>query len=45
MTAHILDRDRQQAFAAGMNTIIAKPIRYEDIGAVLERYSSSMGRF
>jgi CheY-like chemotaxis protein len=39
MTAHILDRDKQQAYASGMNRVIAKPISYEEIGAVLEEYS------
>ena len=35
MTAHILERDRQQAFASGMNRIIAKPISIDDIRMVL----------
>lgn len=39
MTAHILDRDRQQAFDVGVNRIIAKPISYEEIGLVLQEYS------
>lgn len=46
MTAHILERDREQAFAAGMNHIIAKPINYDEIGSVLETYglnSHSLG--
>ncbi|OGT63710.1 MAG: hypothetical protein A3E85_05630 [Gammaproteobacteria bacterium RIFCSPHIGHO2_12_FULL_45_12] len=38
MTAHILDRDRQQAFEAGMNKMVAKPIRQEEISAVLKEY-------
>jgi len=40
MTAHILERDRQQAFAAGMNRIIAKPISYDEIAMVLDEYSA-----
>ncbi len=39
MTAHILERDRQQAFDSGMNRIIAKPISYDEIAAVLEEYA------
>lgn len=39
MTAHILERDRQQAFDAGMNQIIAKPISYDEIAMVLDEYS------
>ncbi len=39
MTAHILERDRQQAFDAGMNRILAKPISYGELGAVLQEYS------
>lgn len=39
MTAHILERDRQQAFIAGMNSIIAKPISYEEINVALETYA------
>lgn len=38
MTAHILERDKMQAFAAGMNQVIAKPISYEQIVAVLGEY-------
>lgn len=40
MTAHILERDRQQAFEAGMNKVVAKPISYDEIEAVLEAYST-----
>lgn len=42
MTAHILDRDRQQAFEVGVNRIIAKPISYEEIGLVLQEYSGEI---
>lgn len=38
MTAHVLDRDRQQAYEAGMDKIIAKPISYDEIGMVLQEY-------
>lgn len=41
MTAHILERDREQAFNSGMNQIIAKPISYEEIIHVLEDCLSS----
>lgn len=39
MTAHILERDKQQAYASGMNKVIAKPISYDEIRAVLDEYS------
>ncbi|MEM1230247.1 MAG: ATP-binding protein [Pseudomonadota bacterium] len=35
MTANALEEDRQQCLEAGMNDFIAKPIRLEDIRAVL----------
>jgi two-component system, sensor histidine kinase len=38
LTAHILERDQEQAFAAGMTQIIAKPISYEKLQIVLESY-------
>lgn len=38
MTAHVLERDRQQAMHSGMNHIVAKPVSYEQIRAVLEQY-------
>lgn len=38
MTAHILERDRDQALKAGMNYMIPKPISYDEIAAVLEKY-------
>ncbi|EKD70833.1 MAG: hypothetical protein ACD_46C00377G0003 [uncultured bacterium] len=42
MTAHILDRDRQQAFSVGMNKIIAKPISYDELGAVLNEVANRL---
>jgi PAS domain S-box-containing protein len=39
MTAHILERDKRQAYHSGMNNIVAKPVSYEQIRAVLEQYS------
>jgi len=38
MTAHILERDKQQAASAGVNCIVAKPISYGSIAEVLEEY-------
>ena len=38
MTAHILERDRRQAYHSGMNNIVAKPVTYEQIRTVLEQY-------
>ncbi|MBV9576099.1 MAG: response regulator, partial [Gammaproteobacteria bacterium] len=39
ITAHILEGDRQQAYAAGMNKVIAKPISYEELEMVLQEYA------
>ncbi len=39
MTAHILERDKQQAVLAGVNCIVAKPISYGSIAKVLEDYA------
>lgn len=39
MTAHVLERDRQQAYHSGMNKIVSKPISYDEIAAVLEEYA------
>lgn len=38
MTAHVLERDRQQAFSSGMNDILAKPISSNELAAVLNEY-------
>lgn len=38
MTAHVLDRDRRQAYHSGMNNIVAKPVTYDQIRSVLEQY-------
>lgn len=39
MTAHVLDRDRKQAYEVGMDKIIAKPISYDELGMVLQEYA------
>lgn len=31
MTAHILERDKQQCFAVGMDGIVAKPVTYDEL--------------
>lgn len=38
MTAHILERDRQQCYAVGMDGVIAKPISHDELVGVLSRY-------
>lgn len=38
MTAHILERDKQQCFSVGMNGVIAKPITHNDLIEVLEHW-------
>lgn len=43
MTAHILERDRQQALRSGVDKIVAKPISYIEIAAVLKEYFNSPG--
>lgn len=42
ITAHVLERDRHHAFNSGMNDIVAKPISYEEIASVLEKYSKPL---
>ena len=44
MTAHILDRDKEQAFASGMNRVVAKPISYESIRAILDEFAVRIER-
>jgi len=39
MTAHILERDKQQCFAVGMDGIIAKPIAHEELVATLHYWA------
>lgn len=45
MTAHVLDRDREQAFESGMNDVLPKPIRYEEIERVLDYYKMNQKVF
>ncbi len=37
LTAYATDLDRQKCFTAGMDDFVAKPIRFEDLHAALER--------
>jgi len=39
VTAHILERDRQQALEAGIDMIIPKPINYAELAAVLDKFT------
>lgn len=40
MTAHILDNDKQQAYQAGMDKVLPKPITYHDLAVTLGSYFS-----
>lgn len=42
MTAHILDRDKQQCFDVGMDGIIAKPISHEELIKIVKYWSSEI---
>lgn len=42
MTAHILEQDREYAANAGMNDIVAKPVNFEKIRAVLAKYNGKV---
>jgi PAS domain S-box-containing protein len=42
MTAYVLEGEREQAFAVGMNKVIVKPISYEEIRLVLEEYKNKL---
>jgi signal transduction histidine kinase/ActR/RegA family two-component response regulator len=41
MTAHVLERDREEAFQSGMDKILAKPINYHEIEKVLKLFKLS----
>ena len=40
MTAHVLEGDRNRCLAAGMDDYVGKPIRREDLAAILTKWSS-----
>jgi PAS domain S-box-containing protein len=42
-TAFATESDRQKCFAAGMDDLVSKPVRFEDIQAVLERRAPKYG--
>lgn len=39
MTAHALECDQEKCFASGMNNIVIKPIRFEELYSILQTYS------
>ena len=45
MTANIMPGDREECLAAGMNDFISKPIRSDELGALLERWLGNTTAF
>lgn len=41
MTANAMQGDREQCLAAGMNDYVAKPVRLEDVRAIIERWGAA----
>lgn len=44
LTAHVMQEDREQCVAVGMNDFLAKPIRIEDLVSCLSKYASHRER-